>query len=891
MTGTIAERFARQAQATPSALAVRWHNQALTYAELDTAATATASRLASSIAAGSRIGICLDRTPEAVAAILGTLRASCSYVPLDPAWPQQRLQLMARAADVTAVLAGPSGQDSLGGGPWTFIDPATASGGTATPRRRRARPSDLAYVAFTSGSTGQPKAVGVTHAQLLALYAAWLQVYRLGQIRAHLQMAPISFDVFSGDLARALLSGAALVICPRQTAAAPAALYQLLADERVECAEFTPPTFMPLVGYLQATGRDLRWMKRVIVGSDRWTVADWQVAREAIGPGPELINSYGTTETTIDATWLSGFTGPLPPGEAVVPIGRPLPGVRCRVVGPDLAELPAGEPGELAIGGVGVTGGYLGDPALTAARFRDDPANPGDTLYLTGDQARLGPHGLELLGRLDDEVKIGAARVQPAEVERALAAQPGVSAVAVVPVPGPDGSPRLAGWITPATVSGRALRARIRAILPPHAIPAAVTACAVLPLTPAGKIDRQALAARGLPVTPSAGPDGLPAGPVALEIAEFWREALGVPAVAAHDDFFELGGDSMLAMAMTARIEHRYRIALSPQVMYQTASLRELADRVGLEIAAARPPGSPSPVPRAAASADVIVTGGTGAIGSLIAAELAERGLTVAVTGRPGSEDQASQAAFISADLSDTGLLEAIAARARAIIHAAWDFTSAQPNVTAMEALLRGWRRGPGGPLVFISTTDAARPTMFPGQYATAKAQCQQMLADAVRMSGLPWAVLQPAFVWGPRRRFSSQLLHGDLAWLTRPLTQDAPVTVPGPDRISAARHGDGWIDARDLARAAAAALGQPPQRIITATAGQFSWYGLARTLRRLYGSASPIILGGPGETGHTGPGCGPGQLAALGITPDHLHYGTTLRHTLAAAGPRKETP
>ena len=812
------DRFAAVAASRPDAPALIWHGRVVSYAQAAISARQVAGRL-SGVPPGRVVGVTAPRGPAQVIHALAVLAAGCAYAMLDPALPAARRGAMAAAARPAALIH-PDG---------------TVTEGTAGP----GLPGGLAYVAFTSGSTGTPKAVGVGHAQVLALHRAWERAYRLPRIGVHAQIAPASFDVWCGDLFRALLSGGCLAIAPAGTALDPAGLHAHLAASGAEFCELVPATALPLARWLRRYG-DLAWMRLLVVGSDRWAIAEWEEVAASIGPGPQLVNSYGTTETAIDATWWRGEGPPLP-GTAPVPVGQPLPGLAARVVDGNLAALPAGETGQLAIGGPGVGAGYLGDPDLTAARFVPDPLWPGGRLYLTGDLAHSGSHGLTVTGRADEQVKIGGVRVEPGEVEAVLAACPGVSRAAVAVTGG-----RLAAWVT-GTAPPAQVRAFAAARLLPQAVPI-ITAADDLPLTTAGKTNRVALATLGLPRRRAL---PLPAGPYSVAVYQAWADVLGEPP--GEGTWAEHGGTSLMAAELADLIGARLGISLSPWAVMDAASCAELA-----ALAAAGRTCPPEP-----ADGLVLVTGGTGAVGRAVVAALADAGHQVAVTGRAGSAHRAGPARFIEADLADTGRLEDLAGRAGAVVHAAWDWQHPGRNVAATAALACG--RG-DGPLVFISTTDVHAPD---GPYAQAKAECEQIIKAAGRTR--PWAVLRPPHVWGPDPRLASQLRHGDLAWLTRPLLAGQPVTVPGSG-------GDGWIDVRDLAAAVSAALACPAGPVDVVT-GRFTWPGLARTLARLVRSRSPLRPG-PARPPAT---AAPGGLARLGVTPAHRRYPATLHDTLAA--------
>jgi N-dimethylarginine dimethylaminohydrolase/nucleoside-diphosphate-sugar epimerase/uncharacterized protein YbdZ (MbtH family) len=716
------------------------------------------------------------------------------------------------------------------------------------------------------------------------MWQAWEKVYRLDQVTTHLQVASLGFDVFTGDLLRSLLSGAALVICPAEITLDPAALYELLRSEQVELAEFTPATFRPLMRWAASAGVTLGFMRVIVVGSDRWTAAEYKAACEIAG-GAEVVNSFGATEAAIDSTALFGPDW-VPAGDGTVPIGRPLPGVEAYVVSEDLEFVPDGAVGELAIGGVGVSYGYPGDPSMTASRFRPDPfsGRPGARLYLTGDLAWQDPDGLlTLAGRADDQVKIRGVRIEPGEVEVAMAGHPDVREAAVVARPGQAGEPVLIGYVTPATADPVAVRGHAALHLHPAMVPV-IVAVESLPLTANGKVDRGALGRRPLPPRRPPGPHR---DPVTRRVAEIWCELLGESAVHADDDWYLIGGDSLRGAQGAARLQAAFGIPVPLWVTEEHRTLGELAGWMRAQLQ--RRPGVPrrhaSDPAAAAASADVLVTGGTGGVGAFIVQVLARSGLRVAVAGREESAAAAyaaCAASFIHADLADTGRLTELARHARAIVHAACTFADPETDVGAMTALLAGWRAGPGGPFTFLSTTDVYG--LDPGPYAAGKAACEQALAAAA--GDRPWTVLRPGYIWGPHERLARQLRWADLRWLVELLTEGAAVHIPGPAAASARQYGDGWIHALDLAAAVAASLKRPARQAVDAVAGHFSWRGLARTLAAELGSASPVLLRAPAGDPHaTRYRCDPGQLPALlGVTPEHRRYRPALREVIADA-------
>ena len=282
---------------------------------------------------------------------------------------------------------------------------------------------NLAYVVFTSGSTGWPKGVMVSHRSLLAASAAWEQAYDLRRppLR-HLQAAGFAFDVFTGDWVRALTTGGTLVACPRPVSLDPAALTDLIRRERIECLELVPALASALATHLERQGEDLGTVRLLAVGSDTLRGSLYRRLWRLMRPGGRVVNSYGLTEATIDSTYFGGLPNDLEAADGPVPIGRPLLGTRTYILDGGGEPVPVGVVGELYIGGSGVARGYVGDPRQTAERFVPDPhGGPGSRMYATGDRARWRPGGtIELLGRRDAQVKVRGFRVELAEVEAAI---------------------------------------------------------------------------------------------------------------------------------------------------------------------------------------------------------------------------------------------------------------------------------------------------------------------------------------------------------------------------------------------------------------------------------------------------------------------------------------
>jgi len=514
--------FEARVDMDPDAVAMVAGDQRITYGQLDRRANRLAHRLRSlGVGPEVTVGLCIDRSVEMLVGILGIHKAGGAYVPLDPDYPVARLAEMLTSAAPLVLVAHSAVASRL---PpldvpvvWLDQDADTLATLPATRAALDVEPDHLAYVLFTSGSTGRAKGVMVTHANLVSVCKAWQTEYGLTSHDRHLQMAGFSFDVFTGDWVRALCSGGSLVLCPRMTLLEPDRLYALLRDERITCAEFVPAVMRLLMTYLSGSGEDLSFMRLVMVGSDAWFGTEYQQLRQLCGNDARLVNSYGTAETTIDSTWFeatgNGSDELLNHGS--VPVGRPFDNSRVYICDAQLHLVPIGVPGEMCIGGAGVARGYLDDPRLTLERFVPDPFGGGGRLYRTGDRARhLSDGTIQLLGRIDQQIKLRGFRIEPGEIEAVLMAHPAIKTCAVLADAGPGDQPggdqRLVAYVVAADatvddaprhdgadgpVDTDAVRVYLKARLPDYMVPACFVHLASLPLTPNGKLDRGSLPA------------------------------------------------------------------------------------------------------------------------------------------------------------------------------------------------------------------------------------------------------------------------------------------------------------------------------------------------------------------------------------------------------------
>ncbi|WP_269856944.1 non-ribosomal peptide synthase/polyketide synthase [Streptomyces sp. RPT161] len=565
---TLAELFERQAARTPDAAALTDGSRELTYAQVDRAANRLAHRLLRcGVGAETVVALALPRGVESVVAQLAVAKAGGAFLPVDPNYPERRREFMLRDADAQLVLDDPAQV-------WVVEGPDIAP--TDADRAAAVTADHPAYVIYTSGSTGTPKGVVVTHRGLASFAAAAAEQYAAGPGDRVLQFASPSFDASVLELCVSLLTGATLVTVEEGPLVGDR-LAQVLADHRVSHA-LIPPAALATVPAGSAAA--LPHLRTLIVGAEACP-ADLV---ERWAPGRRMINSYGPTEATVVATW----TGPLSPGPGAPPIGRPAGAGRVHVLDAALRPVPPGVIGELYVAGPGLARGYLNGPGLTARRFVADPFGPpGERMYRTGDLVSWGSDGqLRFVGRADDQVKLRGFRIEPGEVESALRRSPQVrDAVVVVRAGGPSGEAapgtgRLVAYVvpteaTPDRLAPTQLREHLARQLPPHMVPSVFVPLDRLPLTPNGKTDRRALPDPD-PRHLAGGSRTAPRTDTERRIARIWGDVLGVEEVGAHDNFFHLGGDSILSMQVVSRLR-RDGLHLATRDLFTHQTVAELA--------------------------------------------------------------------------------------------------------------------------------------------------------------------------------------------------------------------------------------------------------------------------------------------------------------------------
>ncbi len=571
------ERVAERAARTPGAVVVTCGAEALTCRELDAAANRLARFLrARGVGPDTRVGVCLERSPELPLALLGVLRAGAAYVPLDPGYPAERLVSMLEDSGAPVVLTREALASRFGGwaGGLLRLDSEAARIAAESPEAPSVdvHPESLAYVVYTSGSTGRPKAVGVPH-RALANHMRWMQrAFPLTPDDRVLQKTPAGFDASVWEFWAPLVEGAALVMAPPEAHRDPDELLRVVRQERITVLQLVPSMLRAL---LERPGLEECTLRRLFCGGEALPTV--LAARARAMTGAEVVNLYGPTEVCIDsvAHVFAGERG------ATVPIGQPVDNVRAYVVDAAGAPLPVGFPGELQLMGAQTARGYLGRPELTAERFVPDELSgvPGARLYRTGDRVLRLPDGvLEFLGRIDRQVKIRGFRIEPGEIESVLVDDPAVEQ-AVVMVWGEESGKRLAAYVVgTAELDVAQVRERLRAKLPEYMVPSAFVVLDRLPLNANGKLDRRALpapehtAARETYVAPRTAAEEVVAG--------IWAETLRLERVGVAESFFELGGHSLLATRVASRIREVFGVELPLRALFESPTVAALAARV-----------------------------------------------------------------------------------------------------------------------------------------------------------------------------------------------------------------------------------------------------------------------------------------------------------------------
>jgi amino acid adenylation domain-containing protein len=573
----IQQLFEAQVEQTPDKVAAVFEGQQLTYKALNEQANQVAHYLQTlGVGTEKLVGIHLERSLEMVVALLAVLKAGGGYVPLDPTFPQERLNFMLADANVIVLLTQWNLAEQLNTPPQTKVvymdgDSSLLQEMETTNPSSKTRSEDLAYVIYTSGSTGKPKGIQVQHKPAINFLISMQQTPGLSAADILLSVTTLSFDISVLELLLPLITGARLVVASRETAADGSRLLAELAKSDATVMQATPTTWRMLI--------DAGWQEndglKVLCGGEALPP---DLAAQLLKRCQSLWNMYGPTETTIWSTVHAVQD------DDTIPIGRPIGNTYCYVLDARLQPVPVGVPGELYIGGDGLARGYFNRPNLTSERFIPSPFSdePGSRMYKTGDLVRYRVDGnIEYIGRIDHQVKIRGFRIEVGEIEAILVRHPSVREAVVVAREDKTGNKSLVGYLIlvksnePPTVTE--LRAFLRTQLPDYMVPAAFVFLESYPLTPNKKVNRKAL-----PTPDQARPE-LGAAFVAPstqheeQVAHIWADLLQLEQIGVNDNFFDLGGHSLLATQLIARLHSTFTVDIPLRTVFEKPTVAELA--------------------------------------------------------------------------------------------------------------------------------------------------------------------------------------------------------------------------------------------------------------------------------------------------------------------------
>ena len=576
--------FERQMALTPESPAAICGERRISYLELNREADRIAQRLrALGVGPETRVGLCVERTLELPAGLLGILKAGGAYVPLDPALPQERLELILNDAGIRVLLTMEKLAGRFQSADLAVLPLDGDSGGLpatpASPSEVEVRPENAAYVIYTSGSTGRPKGVLIPH-RGLTNYLCWcVERYGVGAGDGAPVHSSISFDLTVTSLLPPLLVGRSIFLLPDDPSGET--LSQAMATQSFSLVKLTP-AHLELLRH-RLSPREVARTHALVIGGEALTgeaLSFWATS----SPATRLINEYGPTETVVGCSVYE-----VPAGKAVsgpVPIGRPIANARLYVIDSYWLPAPVGTPGEICIGGAGLSRGYLGQPALTAEKLIPDPfgGEAGSRLYRTGDLGRYLPDGnLAFLGRIDHQVKVRGYRVELGEIESVLAQHPDLRGAVVLLREDTPGDRRLVAYVAVrggAGMDAGTLRSFLAERLPEYMIPSMFVFLKSLPLTSNGKVDRKALPAPTAQPQAAERPYAAPRNDAERVLAEIWEQILGCGRVSVHDNFFELGGDSIRGLLSITKAK-RAGLQLSSRQLFQYPTIAELAAVAG----------------------------------------------------------------------------------------------------------------------------------------------------------------------------------------------------------------------------------------------------------------------------------------------------------------------
>ena len=578
LSARIHDAFEEQARVNPDRIALEHDGAQMTYGALNRHANHVASRLRDAgIAPGSSVAICIERSFDSVIAVLAVLKHGCAFVPLEPTHPRERMAYVLKESAAQAVLTTQSHQGQLPplDVPVIELDGAPSGEVESQNPESRAACSDVASIYFTSGSTGKPKGVPQQHRGILNTLNGVKQQFGINENDVVVSVGSLTFDVELANIFMPLSVGAKLVLATREEAWDGNLLIRLLESTGATLMQPTPSTWRLLLG---AGWRGNPRLRIVSTGE----ALPSALASQLMLRGAGVWNLYGPTETTI---WAVGCQ--IESAQEPVPIGKPLPNVRIRILDSNHQLVPIGVAGEICIGGEGVVPGYLNLPELTAERFVQDPGSEevAERIYRTGDRGRWKPDGsIEFLGRMDRQLKVRGFRIEPAEIEATLCMHPHVRNAVVTTRDQGAGVPALVAYVereAGTTCEAPSLREHLRELLPDYMVPANIVVMDAFPLTASGKVDLQRMPDPGIAVAPDTA-DRAPRSELERQLVAIWSRHLRVHPVCVSDDFFALGGNSLLAVQMFHDISEMLERHVGASILFRAPTIERLAAVLGV---------------------------------------------------------------------------------------------------------------------------------------------------------------------------------------------------------------------------------------------------------------------------------------------------------------------
>ncbi len=573
---TIVGLFEEQAHKAPDACAVEFHDKRLSYSELNSLSNKLAYKLRSNgLKPDDIVAVMLNRSPEILVAILGVLKAGGAYLPIDPDYPEKRIEYMLNDSGVKTLITRKGLKDGISfKGEVVDVDSAGSYAGDGSNPENINKPEDLIYILYTSGSTGNPKGVMITHKSVVNFVRGMTQILDFSRIKTVVSITTISFDLFVLESLLPLANGSKIVIADEEQQRIPSALNELVVNSKVDLIQTTPSRMQLLLD----DGNSLDWLAQVsciVMGGEPLPPVILKRTKELTDA--RIYNMYAPTETTIHSV-----AGEVTNAD-IVHIGKPIINERIYILDKYMNPVPVGVTGEVYIGGDGLARGYLNNTELTEERFVPDPFITNNKVYKTGDLARWLPDGcIEHLGRIDNQLKIKGFRIEPGEVENKIYESGFVKEAAVVGKTSETDEKRLYAYIVvdyPDTFDLAKLRAHLSKTLPEYMVPSRLLIIEKMPLTPNGKIDRKVLVQRKEAAETQKSIFHSPSGPIEERLARIWSDVLKVEKIGAYDNFFELGGDSFAVIkAVTKAFACGMKITIQDFYKYQT--LRQIASRI-----------------------------------------------------------------------------------------------------------------------------------------------------------------------------------------------------------------------------------------------------------------------------------------------------------------------